>query len=182
MSLPAPVLFRPGIPGRTLRDGYLVGPEIVRSVAKVALKSDDRITLHPDNRRDEVQEPAHVVKDHVFAFFSKESVEELRHNLTPEPEKPVSAEPIVSRPGDDFGFWKRGGKLLAELGFHGALPRRNVAVRPTISHPLGRKRGVRPSSTRGNGTRRSQASGGSIPPTGPTARTVSFHGAPPRTR
>lgn len=94
-SLPAPVIFLPGIMGSTLRDEYPVGPEGVWSVAAAALKSYDRITLHPDNLRYEVQEPARVVKDQVFELFYKEIIEELRYNLTPVPEKPVPVYPFA---------------------------------------------------------------------------------------
>lgn len=94
-QLPAPVIFLPGIMGSTLRDEYPVGPEAVWSVAAAVLKSYERITLHPDNLRYEVREPARVVKDQVFGLFYKELIEELRYNLTPSPEKPVPVYPFA---------------------------------------------------------------------------------------
>ncbi len=94
-TLPAPVIFLPGIMGSTLRDEYPVGPENVWSVAKAALKSYERITLHPDNLRYEVIEPARVVKDQVFELFYHEIIEELRYNLSPGPDQPVPVYPFA---------------------------------------------------------------------------------------
>lgn len=93
--LPAPVIFLPGIMGSTLRDEYPVTPENVWSVAKAALKSYDRITLHPDDLRFEVQEPARVAKDQVFSLFYNEIIEELRYNLSSSPEQPVPVFPFA---------------------------------------------------------------------------------------
>ncbi|MFM7101736.1 MAG: esterase/lipase family protein [Verrucomicrobiota bacterium] len=93
--LPAPVIFLPGIMGSTLRDEYPVGPETVWSVAAAALKSYDRITLHPDDLRYEVREPARVAQDQVFGLFYQEIIEELRYNLSPAPEKPVPVYPFA---------------------------------------------------------------------------------------
>lgn len=92
---PSPVIFLPGIMGSTLRDEYPVSPEGVWSVAKAALKSYERITLHPDDLRFEVSEPSRVVKDQVFALFYNEIVEELRYNLSPSPDEPVPVFPFA---------------------------------------------------------------------------------------
>ena len=89
MSYPAPVIFLPGIMGSALRDEYPVSPENVWSVLKAATKSYERITLHPDNTRYELVEPARVVPDQMFELFYREIVEELRHNLTQDAEFPV---------------------------------------------------------------------------------------------
>jgi pimeloyl-ACP methyl ester carboxylesterase len=93
--LSAPVIFLPGIMGTTLRDEYPVGPENVWSVAKAALKSYERITLHPDNLRYEVQEPSRVVKDQLFGLFYNEIIEELRYNLSPSPDEIVPVFPFA---------------------------------------------------------------------------------------
>ena len=81
--------------GTTLRDEYPVGPENVWSVAKAALKSYERITLHPDNLRYEVQEPSRVVKDQLFGLFYNEIIEELRYNLSPSPDEIVPVFPFA---------------------------------------------------------------------------------------
>ncbi len=95
MPLPAPVIFLPGIMGSALRDEYPVDPENVWSVLKAATKSYERITLHPDDPRFEVKEPARVVRDQVFALFYNEIIEELRHNLTQDPDAPVPVYPFA---------------------------------------------------------------------------------------
>ncbi|MBP7141087.1 MAG: hypothetical protein KBA71_04225 [Opitutaceae bacterium] len=95
MTLPAPVLFVPGIMGSTLRDEYPVDPENVWSVLKAATKNYDRITLHPDDVRYELVEPARVARDQVFQLFYGEIIEELRHNLTQDPASPVPVYPFA---------------------------------------------------------------------------------------
>lgn len=81
--------------GSTLRDEYPVSPESVWSVLKAATKSYDRITLHPDDLRYEVAQPARVVKDQVFELFYNEIIEELRYNLSPSPDQPVPVFPFA---------------------------------------------------------------------------------------
>jgi len=93
--LPSPVIFLPGIMGSTLRDEYQVDPDNVWSVAKAALKSYERITLHPDDLRYEMKEPARVVKDQVFELFYNEIIQELRYNLSPGPEIEVPVFPFA---------------------------------------------------------------------------------------
>lgn len=95
MSLPSPVVFVPGIMGSALRDEYPVSPEPVWTVLRAAIKSYERITLHPDNLRYEVREPARVVKDQVFGLFYEEIIEELRHNLSMSPDAPVPVFPFA---------------------------------------------------------------------------------------
>ena len=92
---PSPVIFVPGIKGSSLRDEYPVDPENLWSVARAALKLFERITLHPFNNRYEAQEPARVVQDQVFSLFYSEFIEELRHNLTMDPEEPVPVFPFA---------------------------------------------------------------------------------------
>ena len=93
--LASPVIFLPGIMGSSLRDEYTVTPESVWSVGRAAVKSYDRITLHPDNLRYELNEPARVVKDQVFTMFYEEIIEELRYNLAQSPEQPVPVFPFA---------------------------------------------------------------------------------------
>lgn len=94
-ALPSPVIFVPGIKGSALRDEYPVSPETVWSVAQAALKSYDRITLHPYDLRYELQEPARIGQDGVFKLFYGELIEELRHNLTEKPSAPVPVFPFA---------------------------------------------------------------------------------------
>lgn len=92
---PAPVVFVPGIMGSELRDEYAVSPETVWSPFKLLLHKHDRITLHPDDTRFEVLEPARVVKDQVFGPCYSEIIEELRHNLSPQADEPVPVYPFA---------------------------------------------------------------------------------------
>ena len=94
-TYPAPVVFLPGIMGSALRDEYPVAPENVWSILKAATKSYERITLHPDDLNFEVVEPARVVKDHAFELFYRDLIEELRHNLTLNPDDPVPVFPFA---------------------------------------------------------------------------------------
>lgn len=95
MPLPSPVIFVPGIMGSALRDEYPVSPENVWSVFKAATRNYERITLHPDNLRYEVLEPARVVGDQVFELFYRDFIEELRHNLTQNPDEVVPVYPFA---------------------------------------------------------------------------------------
>ena len=80
--------------GSALRDEYPVDPETVWSPLRLLIKAYERITLHPDDRRYELQEPARVAADKVFQLIYGEIIEELRHNLTPQPDQPVPAFPF----------------------------------------------------------------------------------------
>jgi pimeloyl-ACP methyl ester carboxylesterase len=93
-AYPNPVIFVPGIKGSALRDEYPVDPETVWSIMRAIFKSYDRITLHPYNTRYEAQEPARVARDQVFGLFYSEIIEELRHNLTMNPDEPVPVFPF----------------------------------------------------------------------------------------
>lgn len=81
--------------GSTLRDEYPVDPENVWSVVTAAMKNYERITLHPDNVKYELVEPARVASDQVFQLFYGEIIEELRHNLTQDPARPVPVYPFA---------------------------------------------------------------------------------------
>jgi len=94
-SLPAPVIFVPGIMGSVLRDQYPVDPETVWSPLKLLIKSYERITLHPSDVRYELIEPARVSADQVFVLIYNEIIEEMRHNLTPQADRPVPVYPFA---------------------------------------------------------------------------------------
>jgi pimeloyl-ACP methyl ester carboxylesterase len=82
-----PVIVVPGITGTSLRDEYPVAPDSVWS--QVLNKAYDRIALHPDDIRYELMQPSMVRADSAFPLIYSELVEELRHNLTDEGDKPV---------------------------------------------------------------------------------------------
>jgi hypothetical protein len=89
------VIFVPGIMGSTLRDLYPTDPELVWSPLKLLLNNYDRITLHPNDVRYELQEPARVVADQVFGICYSELIEELRHNLSPDSQRQVPVYPLA---------------------------------------------------------------------------------------
>lgn len=92
-----PVIFVPGITATALKDEYPLPPETVWSVLS---KDFERITLHPDDLRYEARQPVRVIRDQPFEIAYKELIAELRHNLTPRPDKPV---PVYA-----FGYdWRR---------------------------------------------------------------------------
>jgi len=92
---PYPVIFIPGIMGSALRDQYPVDPETVWSPFKMAIKAYGRITLHPDDVRYEVNEPARVSADQVFSLIYSDLIEELRHNLSPQADETVPVFPFA---------------------------------------------------------------------------------------
>src|ERR1041385_143344 len=105
--LSSPVIFLPGIMGRVLADQYPVDPETVWSPLKLLIKSYERITLHPSDVRYELIEPARVNADQVFVLIYGEIIEELRHNLTPQADRPV---PVFS-----FAFdWRQPLELIED--------------------------------------------------------------------
>ncbi|HEU0210500.1 MAG TPA: hypothetical protein VFQ78_16170 [Candidatus Udaeobacter sp.] len=94
-QLPSPVIFIPGIMGSVLRDQYPVDPEAVWSPLKLLIKSYERITLHPSDVRYELIEPARINADQVFVLIYGEIIEEMRHNLTPQADRPVPVYPFA---------------------------------------------------------------------------------------
>ncbi len=92
MSLVNPVIVIPGITASELRDEYAVSPETVWSA--VMNKAYDRLTLHPENLRYELIEPARIAPDSVFRLVYRHLIEELRYNLTRKPEEPVPVYPF----------------------------------------------------------------------------------------
>lgn len=91
MPLPSPVIVVPGITASYLRDDYPIPPEFVWKVIK---KDFAKIVLHPNDLRFEAAEPARVRPDQIFEIAYEELVEELRYNLTQDPDKPVPVYPF----------------------------------------------------------------------------------------
>ena len=91
MALPDPVILVPGITATYLRDEYRLPPDIVWSVMT---KDYERISLHPDNLKYELVEPARITPDQLFEVAYREMIEELRFNLSPTPGQAVPAFPF----------------------------------------------------------------------------------------
>ena len=91
MPLPNPVIVVPGITATTLRDEYPISPEIVWSVLTKKYK---RATLHPNDRRFELIEPARVRPGDLFGLAYGELVDELRDNLKPRGDREVPVYPF----------------------------------------------------------------------------------------
>jgi pimeloyl-ACP methyl ester carboxylesterase len=87
-----PVIVVPGITASTLRDEYPLPPETVWSVLT---KDYARISLHPDDTRYEVMEPARLRADQLVELAYRELVEELRYNLRPAEDQPVPVYPFA---------------------------------------------------------------------------------------
>ncbi|MFP4173956.1 MAG: lipase/acyltransferase domain-containing protein [Candidatus Hydrogenedentota bacterium] len=92
MSLPNPVIVIPGITASGLRDEYEVAPEILWSA--VRSKDYGRLTLHPDDLRYELEEPARIGVDEILKTAYGHLIHELRHNLTENRDKPVPVYPF----------------------------------------------------------------------------------------
>ena len=90
-TLIVPVIFVPGITATCLNDEYLVSPEAVWTVLK---KKYNRIALHPDNLKYELNEPARVRSGEIFGVAYDDLIDELRHNLSPRDEWPVPVYPF----------------------------------------------------------------------------------------
>lgn len=73
MALPDPVIFVPRITGPCLSDEYPLSPETVWSPIR---KDYKRISLHPDNSRYEVHEPALLTAGPIYEVSYKEIIED----------------------------------------------------------------------------------------------------------
>lgn len=93
MPIQNPVIVVPAITASELRDEYPVKPETVWSA--VLNKAWERICLHPDDIRYELQEPARVRYDNVFSAVYGDLIDELRHNLTDRADRPVPVFPFA---------------------------------------------------------------------------------------
>lgn len=104
MPLVSPVIVIPGIIGTTLQDKYSVNADSVWAPRSTILstifkgydifKDYDQITLHPDNLRYELREPARVVSGDLFGVVYEEFIDELRHELREEDDEPVPVFPF----------------------------------------------------------------------------------------
>ena len=79
MPLLNPVVVVPGITATTLRDDYPVSPEVVWSVLT---KKYVRATLHPNDRRFELLEPARIQPGELYGVAYGELIEDLRTDLS----------------------------------------------------------------------------------------------------
>jgi len=91
MALPNPVIVVPGITATYLHDEYPLPPD---DIWKVIKKNFDRITLHPNDLRYEVLEPARVKPGQLFEVAYQDLIEELRYNLTSKQDEPVPVFPF----------------------------------------------------------------------------------------
>lgn len=92
MALCNPVIVVPGITASRLRDEYPVSPEMVWD----ALNKDYRaVSLHPEDIRYELVEPARVTPDAAFSVVYKHLIEELRYNLSEDADKAVPVFPFA---------------------------------------------------------------------------------------
>lgn len=91
MPLPNPVIVVPGITATTLRDEYPISPEVVWSVLT---KKYARATLHPNDRRFELLEPARVQPGELFGVAYGELIDDLRADLTSHGDSEVPVYPF----------------------------------------------------------------------------------------
>lgn len=93
MSIQNPVIVIPAITGSELRDEYPVDPQVIWSA--VLHKQYERGTLHPDDIRFDLLEPARVRANALFPLIYSQLIEELRYNLADSPDKPVPVFPFA---------------------------------------------------------------------------------------
>ncbi len=87
-----PVIVIPGITAAYLRDEYVLQSETVWGFVK---KDYERITPHPDDARYEALEPARVRAGQLHPVAYRELVAELRHNLSPQADRPTPVFPFA---------------------------------------------------------------------------------------
>jgi len=85
-KLCSPVIILAGITANYLHDTYPLPPEKIWSVLK---REYTRVQMHPDNVKLEAQQPSRISADQPFEIVYREFVEELRHNLRDQEDKPV---------------------------------------------------------------------------------------------
>lgn len=90
--LPPPVVVIPGITASTLRDRYPVEP---RTLWAALERRHEAITLHPEDLRYELHEPARVEADAPFGLVYGDLIEELRHALSPSADLPTPVFPFA---------------------------------------------------------------------------------------
>ncbi len=91
MALVDPVILIPGITAVYLKDQYPLPPEYVWTVLR---KEYERVALHPNDLRYEVEEPSRLKPDQLYEIAYKEIVEELRYNLRSREDQPVPVYPF----------------------------------------------------------------------------------------
>ena len=91
MPLVDPVILVPGITAVYLKDEYPLPPEYVWTVLR---KEYERVALHPNDLRYEVEEPSRLKPDQLYEIAYKEIVEELRYNLRSREDRPVPVYPF----------------------------------------------------------------------------------------
>lgn len=89
---PSPVVVVPGITASDLHDEYELPPEAVWTTMR--RKRHDRVTLHPDDQRYELREPARVAARGPFPLIYEEMIEELRDGLSEDQDGPVPVFPF----------------------------------------------------------------------------------------
>lgn len=88
----SPVIVIPGITASDLHDEYELPPEAVWTT--VLKRRYDRITLHPEDQRYELREPARVMPRGPFPLIYEDLIEELRDGLSEDQAGPVPVFPF----------------------------------------------------------------------------------------
>ncbi|MGA1238250.1 MAG: lipase family alpha/beta hydrolase [Limisphaerales bacterium] len=83
---PHPVVFVPGIMGSELQDQY---PAASETVYNLWTRNYGRMALHPNAPRYEARQPAQLQPSGLLQLIYSEFIEELRHNLSPQPDLPT---------------------------------------------------------------------------------------------
>lgn len=87
-----PVIVLPGITASDLYDEYELPPEALWTT--VLKRGYERITLHPENQRYELREPARVAPGGPFPLAYEDLIEELRDGLAEDQPGPVPVFPF----------------------------------------------------------------------------------------
>ena len=89
---PPPTILVPGITASVLHDEYSLPPEAVWTA--LLKRQYERITLHPENQRYELIEPARVAPGGPFPLVYEDLIEELRDALSQGQDGPVPVFPF----------------------------------------------------------------------------------------
>ncbi len=87
-----PTILVPGITASVLHDEYELPPEAIWTTLRH--RRYERITLHPEDQRYELQEPARVAPGGPFPLIYEDLVEELRDGLSGEANRPAPVFPF----------------------------------------------------------------------------------------
>ena len=88
----SPTIVIPGITASVLHDEYELPPEAVWTAVRT--KRYDRITLHPEDQRYELREPARVSSGGPFPLIYEDLAEELRDGLAGGDDEPAPVFPF----------------------------------------------------------------------------------------